>query len=479
MNIDFKKKSTFMNVILTLVLVTFIVLELIICPHHEHCADETQAWLLARDASFLDIVTKWVRYECTPALWHIILKIFMFLKLPYSLFYIIPIIFSSIGVGLFLFKSKFPIWVKVLFPFTYYIFYQFTIVARSYCLILPFLTGLAIIYPKKLEKPFLFTLLLVLFANISSHCFIITLSIFLLYLMDLFKKLKAKEVSTILLKQNIVSIIIICSSLILTFFTILPPNDFTFSAPIHFDIIGVEIGLNMLGNVLILNTNNAILDVLGVILLIIFVFSFYKKSFKILEFLIIISPVAFFLSFFYWADQHLGIVFLLIIFAFWIHFDENKLSFKQNKLFYILFLVILIVQIKWTINSVKYDLKYDYSGADKVAKFIKEKSKAGSEVYGFGYETTGIQPFFNKNIFYNHQHDKTFFIWSKLIKLYNKEDMVKCKNADITVISINMLDSKPVTIDKNMYDGHVINGGIYTKNKVSHDESFIIIHKLK
>lgn len=475
MNIDLTNKRT--TIILSLVLVVFIVLELLVCPHHEHCADEAQAWLLARDASVWDIITKYVRYECTPALWHIILKIFMFFRLPYNLFYIIPIIFSSIGVGLFLFKSKFPLWIKVLFPFSYYIFYQYTVVARSYCLVLPLLAGLAIIYPKKKEKPFLFTLILMLFANISSQCFIAAASIFILYLFDFFRNFQSKEISGKLLKQNIFSVAIAGALLFITFLIIRPPSDYTFSKPFHIDIIGIETGLNMLGNVLIFNTNNAILDILGVILLATFILSFYKKSFKIFEFLIIFCPVIFFLSFFYWAGQHLGIVFFLILFAFWIH-SEKILDFKQNKLFYVLFLIILVVQINWTIKSVKYDLKNDYSGANKVAQFIKENSKQNSKIYGFGYETVGIQPFFKKNVFYNHKQDKTFFIWSTSTKLYNKEDMINCRNADTTVLSTNMLNSEPI-IDNSVYDSYYIKGGIYFKNKITHDESYIIVHKKK
>lgn len=451
-------------------------LELLICPHHEHCADEAQAWLLARDASFWDIITKYVRYECTPALWHIILKIFILFKLPYNLFYIIPIIFSSIGVGLFLFKSKFPLWIKTLFPFSYYIFYQYTVVARSYCLVLPLLAGLAILYSRKLERPFLFTLLLILFSNICSQCFIIACAIFLLYLSEFFKGLKKKEFSPSSLKQNIFSIALIGVFLILTFYMTTPPSDFMYSNPSHISIITIGTGLNLLGNVLVMNTNNAILDILGAILLIIFILSFYKKSYKIVEFLIIFCPIVFFLSIFYWAGQHLGIVFFLILFAFWIHFDESKLNFKQNKLFYVLFLIILLVQINWTIKSVKYDLKNNYSGANRVAQFIKENSKPKSEIYGFGYEIVAIQPFFKKNLFYNHKKDTTFFIWSTSTELYRKEDMINCRNANITILSANMLTSEPI-IDNNIYDSYYIKSGHYFKNKVMHDESFIIIKK--
>lgn len=474
MKIDLKNKT---NIIWGLVLAIFIVLELIICPHHEHCADEAQAWLLARDASLWDIITKYVRYECTPALWHIILKIFMFFKLPYNLFYIIPIIFSSIGVGLFLFKSKFPLWIKVLFPFSYYVFYQYTVVARNYCLILPLLAGLAIIYPRKLEKPFFFALLLILFSNISSQCFIATGSIFFLYLIDFFKGLKAKEFSPSLLKQNIISIVTIAVSLILTFLIILPPHDFMFAKPFHIGLINLAYTLNILGNILVFNTNKLILDILGIILLVLFISNFYKKDFRIIQLLILICPLLLFLVIYYCADQHLGIVFLLVLFAFWIHFDENKSDFSKNNLFYILFLIILIVQINWTVKSVKYDLKYDYSGMNKAAKFIKEKIKQNSIVYGFGYEIVGIQPFFDKNIFYNHKNDKTFYIWSKSVQPFNISQIFENQKADIIIIPLILINSERLLIDPNQYEIHFLDGNIYSKNRICGNEGFLVLNK--
>ena len=97
--------ETFVKRILELlVLISFIILTVIVGKNHEPWADEAQAWLLARDASIKDLITVNMRYEGSPVLWHMILKAFIKFGLTYEFLYIVPIIFTSIGVAIFEFK---------------------------------------------------------------------------------------------------------------------------------------------------------------------------------------------------------------------------------------------------------------------------------------------------------------------------------------------------------------------------------------
>lgn len=153
-----KLKKFFEIMVETLALVSFIVLALFIGSKHEPWADEAQAWLLARDTTIPELLQNYMGYEGSPALWHLILKAFISLGWQYQYYYIIPIIFSAIGVAILEYKTNLPLYIKIILPFTYYIFYQYSIVARSYCLIFPTLMYIAILYKKKLEKPFLFGL---------------------------------------------------------------------------------------------------------------------------------------------------------------------------------------------------------------------------------------------------------------------------------------------------------------------------------
>jgi hypothetical protein len=92
--------------------------------HHEPWMDEAQAWLLVKDASLVEIFTHYLRYEGSPGLWHLILAIPAKLGFPYFTINIISAVFSALAVWLFLRYSPFPLLVKILFQFSYFIFFS-------------------------------------------------------------------------------------------------------------------------------------------------------------------------------------------------------------------------------------------------------------------------------------------------------------------------------------------------------------------
>ena len=141
------------NILLILI---FTCLLILVGINHEHWSDEAQSFLLARDNSFLEIF-HYIKYEATPPLWIFIIKLFILFKGSYNTFFLLPIIISLIGIILFIYKTNSPWYFKILYPFTYFIFYQYGIVARSYCLILPILVLLYCVNKEK--RPFLYSLL--------------------------------------------------------------------------------------------------------------------------------------------------------------------------------------------------------------------------------------------------------------------------------------------------------------------------------
>src|SRR3954466_7845042 len=151
----------------------FVLLLAIAVSHHEPWMDEAQAWLLAKDASFKELFLKYLRYEGSPGLWHLILIVPAKLGLPYFTINILSAFFAAAGVWLFIKHAPFPVVIKILYPFTFFVFFQYGVVARNYCLIAPILFLIAINYHKKAEHPYFFVFLLCLFANISAHTFII------------------------------------------------------------------------------------------------------------------------------------------------------------------------------------------------------------------------------------------------------------------------------------------------------------------
>ena len=108
-----------------LVLGLFVILYFLLSFFHEPMYDEAQAWMIARDASWRELIFQIPHYEGHPPFWHLFLAIFA--KSGVSIDVGLRIVggfFSISTVALLLFKSPFPKTIKCLLPFTYYIFFS-------------------------------------------------------------------------------------------------------------------------------------------------------------------------------------------------------------------------------------------------------------------------------------------------------------------------------------------------------------------
>jgi len=157
-------------------------LSIYVCLHHETWSDEVNLWLIARDSSVLDIFKIYMYQEGHPALWYLVIKFFQCLNLKYQYFFIIPLIFSNLGLAIFMFKSDYKLYIKVLLPFTYFIFYQYTVMARGYSFILPLLSIIACIYPKRHEKIYTYTIALILLLSLEAYTYLISGAFSLFYI---------------------------------------------------------------------------------------------------------------------------------------------------------------------------------------------------------------------------------------------------------------------------------------------------------
>ena len=104
--------------------------------HHEPWADEAHAWVLSRDLSYRYLVFHQLAYEGHPPLWGTILWVANhWLHLPYGALGWIGALCAIAGCWFFCWYSPFPAWIRLLFPFTYFMAYQYAVVARPYVLL--------------------------------------------------------------------------------------------------------------------------------------------------------------------------------------------------------------------------------------------------------------------------------------------------------------------------------------------------------
>lgn len=435
------------NYIYFIILIIFITLSLFIGYHHEPWADEAQAWLVARDTTLQSLFFKYLHSEGHPALWYIILKCFIYLGLPYKYIYIIPIIFSTIGVSIFLFKSKFPLFIKILFPFTYFIFYQYNIIARSYCLLLPIIALLASIWDKRHTKCFLFTLTLILLMSTTAYTYVLAGIIYLSYIYE-FKN--NQDITN--KKEHIISIFILTIFFIITLLYVYPIPSNTFNPTGLPYFISDSLFTTI-------KTNKIIKIILSIIIYIYIVLS-YKKTNKpnnLIQLILFTFPIISFFILKYYNLWHLGIILLILIFCFWIHKMEN------NKSIIILLLFTFSIQIYYSISASFYDYKNIYSPAKEVATFLKKyKTK---KIYGLTFNENAINPYFSKNIFINWDNG-AFFYWNTKNKFYeniiSEQEMLN-KKLDIVVVS-SFYRKLNDEILKEKYNIYEFNGYSYFEN---------------
>ena len=137
-----------------IVVLLYCALHMLMALFHEPWHDEAEAWQIARCASVKDILFTIPHYEGHPPLWHLILAIPAKLNLPYELsLSLISLLFSALAVALFLKYAPFPEWVKVFVPFTYFAFYQYSVISRPYCMMMLAFVLMAITWKDRNTKP--------------------------------------------------------------------------------------------------------------------------------------------------------------------------------------------------------------------------------------------------------------------------------------------------------------------------------------
>src|SRR3984885_16153287 len=148
--------------LIILALCAYILLVAATIHRHEPWADEAQSWLLARDASLPQLWGHLLHYEGTPGLWQTVLHALIRLGLPYSAYSFVSASLGLASIVILLRYAPLPLYIRIFLPFTYFLCYQYAIIARSYALIAPLLFAIAIFYPQAPRRLVLMTALLAL-----------------------------------------------------------------------------------------------------------------------------------------------------------------------------------------------------------------------------------------------------------------------------------------------------------------------------
>jgi hypothetical protein len=378
-------------------------------PCHEPWVDEAQAWQLARSLSLASLFKTYIRYEGSPGLWHFLLWMMIRVHISYAGLHWICGAIATAAASLLIFRSPFPRYLKLSLPFTYFLFFQYAVVARNYVLV-PLLLFLAAIAWKK--WPIGFVLALGLLANASLHAAVVSGGLAAVYLIE---QVRNRESESFKDRRKL----FLCALLLLTFYafaiwTAWPPHDLNLSSfrgqsSIYF--------LRAVFSLVWPMCQPWILSIPFWTAMVIWFHARHKLYFLL--------PVALFAAFsgeVSIAWWHAGILIPLLICLLWVTWRPSTAVNREYEVAGRIALIIMVAtQILWSGYAFLYDHYNAYSPDPAAAKFLSPFVREGATIAVTyisnaedkpvrAYPAVGILPYFDHNIFANTPYP--FWWWS-------------------------------------------------------------------
>ena len=384
---------------------------------HEPWWDEAQAWLIARDAPIADLYLRHVAYEGHPPLWHLLLAIPAKASLPYGSLKVVAALAALLGVYLLLFRLTFvPLIIRLLVPFTFFIAYQYTVVARSYVLLPPILWGIALLYERRAERFGTFTLLLILLSNVSVHGLAIASGLALLFLIDV---LRGKIPITQMKRSTFIlcTIAFVLNAIVLIVI-LMPPSDLQSKDALHSPLDlsrNVQLATVIFEHVLLDVTNRVkppVAVTIASVLMLVLLFWAWRAG--VFALLLLLALATFSVATVYYSPWHEGIFFLVLLFAMFVGFGRGGARAKwPDRIAIGVLLLVLLRHAQWAANSLIYDFNTEWTGSKAAAHYIAEHHLDRTKLFAAGLRTTEVQPYFRSNIFANYRFaDGAFWNWS-------------------------------------------------------------------
>lgn len=150
---------------------------------HAAWRDEADAWLVARDASLMEIV-KLGHYIGSPVLWYALLAPFAKAGLPFLTLHLVNWTLAAAAVALLVLRSPLPLALRALLPFTFLFSYEYPVVARSYALTVLLAFAVAALDRERRSSPLAYGSLLALLCQPNAHGSLIALPFIALFVIE-------------------------------------------------------------------------------------------------------------------------------------------------------------------------------------------------------------------------------------------------------------------------------------------------------
>ena len=345
-----------------------------------------------------------LHYEGTPGLWQTLLHVLIRLGLAYSAYNFVSATLGLAAVYLLLRYAPLPLYIRLLLPFTYYLCYQYAVIARSYALIAPLLFAIAAIYPYAPRRPVLMTVLLGLLAGVSVHGFLLSACVWVtLYGPMLLRWNRLPPTERV--KLAVAASAYWC---VLLFFLVCawPAKDVAFAE--HRGLANLRI----LPEVAKAGLAGAFTGYwITALVLIALSAPFLWRGGGWLFFTLATTAVCLFGTIVYAQLWHFGVLFLAWLFAIWISAYKTRVTAPTL----IALLAAIGFQCYWAAAAMRYDWTQAYSGSLAAARYLRQNGLPAGGLYAVGYPTTALQPYFSANVYsdFHAGAPPAYWDWSK------------------------------------------------------------------
>ncbi len=390
----------------------YVVLGLTLLYYHEPWRDEAQAWLIARDLSFLRILSQ-MGYEGTPAFWHVLIMPFAKLGFPYKSMHVLHFFIAIVIIYFWLYKSPFPLYIKLLYIFSYSMLFDYCVIARNYNISLLLLFVIAYLYKERKRFALRYAVLIALLSNTNAHSFGIALVLTFIFYRDVIHL-------NISVSRRFALLLIPLLGIITAFYQLLPHPDNIYHGLFQYH------KLNAPFYALINGFTSLVFDAFffdGVILILVLyaIVQFLKVSKEKNCDVYYILIFSYGWLFYIFICKHFGFfrhhVFLLNVFIFclWIYKNDQVKTDRDLSAVFIPLTICLIVSVVHCGIIFQKEIKLPFSGSTDMASYIKQNGLEKEIIVAYrAPHASSVLPYFNNlKFWYADIRDYgTFITWN-------------------------------------------------------------------
>lgn len=435
----------------------YTVMILAVVARHEPWADEAQAWLLARDSGIAHLWTTLLHYEGSPGLWQSLLHVFIALGFPYSAFNYIAAGLGIASAWLLLRYSPFPLAIRLLLPFTFFLGYQYVVIARSYDLVPLLLFSCAATYLGAERRPWLFTSLLCLLAAISVHGLVLSACIVLTF--GVTRRRRWREWAGPMAVYLVVVAMVMAAAY--------PAKDVNFATHPKFSLDNcITFSQDTLRDTF---TGEGYSTALALALSI----PFLWRGRGLLMFVMSTLILCTFGAIVYAHVWHQGLIFLAWLFSLWI----SGLYVKPTKMAIAAMAIVIAAHCYWTAASIAYDWNHTYSAGQAAARFLRSAHVPRGQLYAVGYASTAAKPYFPPGTFAG---GPAYWDWSIRNKMNDAPALLASHGREFVVVGYKSRLEQDFWANLLLPIGYSrikqFQGGLYWHDHVLEPESIDIFH---